>query len=76
MLGGGVGVGRISIYVGFDRGVFLVLAGYLLFANFCVFFLSLPFPFIGVLVRLGHIALLLFFIPVICELSICLVFCG
>ena len=37
---------------------------------------AFPLPFIRVLVRLGHIALLLFSIPVICEVSISLAFCG
>jgi len=47
-----------------------------LFINFDVFFPSPHFSFVGVLVGLGHIVLLWFFILVICEVSICSMFCG
>jgi len=47
-----------------------------LFINFGVCFPSPHFSFVGVLVGLGHIALLWFFILVFCEVSICSMFCG
>jgi len=52
-------------------------AGTLLFVNFCIYFFpSLPFPFIGILVRFGHIALFfLSFIPAIFEVGVFLMFC-
>ena len=59
--------------IDFRTGAFLVSACYLLFVNLYVFS-SLPFRFIGVLVRLGPIVLLLFLISVIFSFDICLVF--
>ena len=50
-------------------------SAHLLFINFCIFS-SLSFPLIGVLVRLGPMALFLFFTPVIRYVGIYLRFGG
>jgi len=61
------------MYIHFDKVVFLVPTGHLLFINFCVFLSA--FPYISIQAIPGPMALLFLFIPFIPYVGVSLGFC-